>query len=129
MVERQLSEATKVLSDCCKRKFELRAGWSTQSQAAEPQNPLEVREQHLNFLAIPPGSLVGRRLGDRAGDIARGLVHVACDLPARRLWTAFRFERAVAAIGDAREIRVASSPRGPRAPLERGRILPLGQIY
>jgi len=30
-VERQLGEATKILGDCCKRKFELRAGWSTQS--------------------------------------------------------------------------------------------------
>src|SRR5215469_834686 len=88
-----------------KRKFELRAGWSTQSQAADPQNPLEVREQHLNFLAISPGPLVGRRLGDRAGDIARCLVHVACDLPARRVWTAFGLQRADAAIGDAREIR------------------------
>ena len=95
-MERQLGKATKVLSDCCKRKFEPRAGRSTQSQAAEPQDPLEVRKQHLNLLAISSGLIVGRRLGDRAGDIAR------C---------------------------IASSPRGPRAPLERGRILPLGQIY
>src|SRR6516164_4271738 len=64
-MERQLGKATKVLSDCCKRKFEPRAGRSTQSQATEPQNPLEVRKQHLNLLAISSGLIVGRRLGDR----------------------------------------------------------------
>jgi hypothetical protein len=50
-MERQLGKATKVLSDCCKRKFEPRTGRSTQSQATKPQNPLEVRKQHLNLLA------------------------------------------------------------------------------
>src|SRR5262249_52229057 len=104
-MERQLGKATKVLSDCCKRKFKLRAGRSTQSQAAEPQNPLEVRKQHLNLLAISSGLIVGRRPGDRAGDVARCLVHVACDLPARRVWTAFRLEPGVSAIGGAGEIR------------------------
>lgn len=104
-MERQLGKATKVLSDCCKRKFEPRASRPTQSQAAEPQNPLGMRKQHLNLLAISSGLIVGRRLGDRAGDIARRLVHVACDLPARRVWTALGLERAAAAIGDAREIR------------------------
>ena len=59
------SASSKVLSDCCKRKFEPRAGRSTQSQATEPQNPLEVRKQHLNLLAISSGLIVGRRLGDR----------------------------------------------------------------
>ena len=110
-MERQLGKATKVLSDCGKRKFEPRAGRSTQSQAAEPQNPLEVRKQHLNLLAISSGLIVGRRLGDRAGNIARCLVHVACDLPARRVWTAFGLQRAYAAIGDAREIRDSVIPR------------------
>jgi hypothetical protein len=82
-VSRQLGETTKVLSDCSKRTLELRTGRTRQSQAAEPQNALKVDKQHLDLLAIPPGLLVRSSLGDRAGDIARRLVLVARDLPAR----------------------------------------------
>jgi hypothetical protein len=41
-----------VLCDCCQRELKLRAAWSSQAQSVEPQNALEVREQHLNLLAI-----------------------------------------------------------------------------
>jgi hypothetical protein len=61
-------------------------------------------EQHLDFLAIAAGLLVGRRLGDGTCDIARRLVDMSCDLPARRFRTASRLEWTRAAIGDAREV-------------------------
>ena len=61
---------------------------------------------------------------------------MASDLPARRVWRAFRFERAVAAIGGAREIRDSiisarsacpirtRSGRLPRSPTRRRRDIP-----
>jgi hypothetical protein len=54
-------EPAQVLSDGCRRELELGAAWAAQAQAAEPQNALEVGEQHLDLLAI------ATRLRKRAG--------------------------------------------------------------
>ncbi len=70
----QLGEAAEVLGDCRERELELRACRSSQSQATEPQDALQVCEQHLDLLAITPGLFVGGRLGDGAGDVACRLV-------------------------------------------------------
>jgi hypothetical protein len=59
------------------------AAWSSQAQAIEFEDALQVRKQHLDLLAITPGLLVGGCLGDRTGDIASGFVNVSRDLPTR----------------------------------------------
>ena len=43
---------------------------SSQAQPIELQDPLEVREQHLDFLPIITRLLVGRRVGHLAGHVA-----------------------------------------------------------
>lgn len=92
------------MGDGGKCELELRAGRSAKPQASHPKYPLQMREQHLNLLAIAPRLLISGGLGDGAGDIARSLVHVACDLPARRLGAALRLERAVAAVSNAGKV-------------------------
>ena len=69
-----------------------------------PKDALQVREQHLDLLAIAARLLIGGGLGHGAGNVTCRLMNVSRDLAARRLRAASRLERASAAIGDAREI-------------------------
>ena len=48
----ELGEPPQVLCDRCQRELELRAAGTAKAQSAKPQNALEVREQHLDLLAI-----------------------------------------------------------------------------
>jgi hypothetical protein len=43
---------TQVLSNGCKNKLVLGAAWATQSQSPESQDALQVREPHLDLLAL-----------------------------------------------------------------------------
>src|ERR1700728_615063 len=45
-------QPAKVLRNRCQGELELRACGTAKSQSAKPQNALEVREQHLDLLAI-----------------------------------------------------------------------------
>ena len=60
----------------------------TEAQSIKPQDALEVREEHLHFLAILAGLLVGIGLGDITGDIACGFMDAPSDLPIRGVRTA-----------------------------------------
>jgi hypothetical protein len=46
---------------CNSREGELvlRAAWAAQPEATQPQDALEVSEQHLDALSIVPGALEG----------------------------------------------------------------------
>ena len=57
-----------------------------------------MRKQHLN--AFPVATRLLKRLGldQRPGNITGLLIDAARNFPLRRLWTAFGFERATAAI-------------------------------
>jgi hypothetical protein len=59
------------------------ASRASQAQAVEPQNALEMGEQHLDLLAIAPRLRKRFGLGERARDIARGLINAAQDLALR----------------------------------------------
>jgi hypothetical protein len=50
--DEELGELPQVLNRCGEGEFIVRAGWSAQPQAVELQDPLEVREQHLDFLSL-----------------------------------------------------------------------------
>jgi len=46
----KLGETPQVLSDCRQRELELCSARAAKAQSVKPQNALEVREQHLDFL-------------------------------------------------------------------------------
>jgi hypothetical protein len=48
----QLCEPAEVLRDSCQCELELGTAWSAQSQTAEPQDALQMCEQHLNTLSV-----------------------------------------------------------------------------
>jgi hypothetical protein len=57
---------------------------TAQSQAIEAQDALQVGEQHLDFLPLPPRAAIGVGLGDVAGQVTSSFVDAARNL-ARRL--------------------------------------------
>jgi Helix-turn-helix domain len=67
------------LGDRRKREFILCAAGATQSQPAESENAFQVREQHLDTLAVAPGLLERLGTGECASDIASILVDIARD--------------------------------------------------
>ena len=95
-------QTPEVLSDSCEQELIASAAHSTQPQAGEVQDAFEVREQHLNFLAIFARLPVKTGLGDVASYIARRFIDAAGDLAVRRVRTAARLHRARRAIGSAR---------------------------
>jgi hypothetical protein len=67
------------LRDCRQGELELRSARATKTQSVKPQNALEVREQHLDLLAIAARLRERLCFGKRAGDIVCGLIHIAFD--------------------------------------------------
>src|SRR5271169_1153333 len=63
-----------------------------------------MREQHLDFLAITPRSLVSFGRSDSAGGIASRFIKAARDLPLWGFRTAFGFQWTAAAVVNAGEI-------------------------
>src|SRR5262245_38810952 len=59
----ELGQPAEVLSDRCERELELSPARSAQSQAAEPQDTLEMRKQHLDALSVMARSLECFSLG------------------------------------------------------------------
>jgi hypothetical protein len=72
----------------------VRTAGSAQSQSIQLQDPLEVREQHLDFLSIVARLLVTERLGEGSSYIACRFMNAATDLTNRRLWATERLHRA-----------------------------------
>ena len=82
----QRCEPSQVLGDGSQNKFILGASWTTQSKPAELQDALQVREPHLDLLALTSrllealgaseatGQRLGRVHGCRAGSCAMGLL-------------------------------------------------------
>jgi hypothetical protein len=56
----QRREAPQVLGDGGQNELVLGASWATQPKATEPQDALQVREPHLDLLALTPRLLKGR---------------------------------------------------------------------
>src|SRR3546814_19154428 len=67
-------------------------------QSIQSQDPFQVREQHLDLLAVLSGLLVSRRGRDLAGHIARGFVDLAGDLAMRRVRTTQRLQLTALAV-------------------------------
>jgi hypothetical protein len=58
----QPGQSAQVLGGCRHQKLVLCSGWSSETQAVEPENAFEMREQHLDLLA----SVAGRHIGTEA---------------------------------------------------------------
>jgi hypothetical protein len=90
------------LGDGGENKFILGAARTTQSKSAELQDALEMREPHLDLLALTSRRLEALGASERPGDVAGVLMYVARDLARRFFWTALRFERTYIAVELAR---------------------------
>src|ERR1700722_15195376 len=75
-----------------------------EAQSVEPEDALQVSEQHLDLLSFATGDGVGLGLCDCAGLVASGFVNGARDLACGRVWAALRLERAGLAVVLAREV-------------------------
>ena len=81
------------------------------AQSAEPENALQVCEQHLDLFAITARLLERlNHLCQRTGNVTRFLVDAARDPANRRLWTASRLEQAATAVEYAREVKQSRFP-------------------
>jgi hypothetical protein len=69
------------LRGCGEQEFVLRSAWATQSQAPEPQDALEMREQHLNLFLTAAGDLKFGCRGKGPRHITGIFVDIARDLP------------------------------------------------
>ena len=50
----QFGQLPEVLGSCCEEEFVVSAAWSSQPEPVEPQNALEMGEQHLDLLSKAP---------------------------------------------------------------------------
>jgi len=74
-------QTPEVLSDSCEQELIASAAHSAQPQAGEVQDAFEVREQHLNFLAIFARLPVKTGLGDVASYVTGAVIEVAGGIP------------------------------------------------
>jgi hypothetical protein len=73
----QRCEPPQVLGDGSKDKLVLGTSRSTQSKPTELQDALQVREPHLDLLALPPRLFEALGTGERTGNITGVLMDVA----------------------------------------------------
>jgi hypothetical protein len=76
----------------------LRATWPAQPQATQPQDALEMGEQHLDAFAVAARLLESFGVNEWTGGIASVFVDAARDFALGRLWAAFWLQRARATI-------------------------------
>src|SRR5450756_1115000 len=94
----QRCEPPQVLGDGRQDKLVLGASWTTQSQPTELQDAFEVREPHLDLLALASRLLKALGANERPGNIPSVFMDVARDLASWFLWAALRFEWANIAV-------------------------------
>lgn len=79
----ELGELSEVLGRCSEKELVTGAAWTSQSEPTEPEDALEVGEQHLDLLSPVPRTFIGRRVGKGPGHVASVLVEGARDLAGR----------------------------------------------
>src|SRR4030095_4494771 len=94
----QRCEPPQVLSNGGQNKFVLSTSWTTQSKPTELQDALQVREPHLDLLALAPRLLEALGASARPCNVPGMLMDIARDLARWFLWAALRFERAYIAV-------------------------------
>ena len=81
-----------------KEKFVLSSVWTPEAQTREAEYPLEVREQHLDFLPPATGLHVFWSCGVRTGHVASIFMQIPRDVAGKSVRTALGFEFADVAI-------------------------------
>ena len=76
----QRFEPSQVLGDGGQYELILGASWTTQPKPAELQDALQVREPHLDLLALTSRLLKAFGASVRSGDVSGVLVDIARDL-------------------------------------------------
>lgn len=71
----KLRQLPQILSGGCKEELVSGALRSAQAQTAELEDALEMGKEHLDLLAPMPRTLIGRRVRQSPGDIARITSH------------------------------------------------------
>src|SRR5262249_55438656 len=100
----KFGEPPQILSNRCQRELEPGTARAAQAQSVEPQNALEMCEQHLDLLTIAARLRESCCLCDRTGNIACGLMNAAHDFALRGLGTASVLQPASSAIVHTREV-------------------------
>ena len=91
---KDLGEFAEVLGGCSEKEFVVCAAWPLQSESPQPENMLEVGEEHLDHLAQRHQDFILLGLGDFAGYLAGVFMLFACDLAGVRIGAALRFRKA-----------------------------------
>ena len=94
----QLRQSSEVLRDCRQRELVPCAVRASKTQPAEPQDAFQVREPHLDTLAIVPRLLEGCGASKRSSDVAGSLVDAAGNFASWGLGAASGFQWARGAI-------------------------------
>ena len=82
----------------CEQELVLGAAWPTQPQSPQPQDALEMCEQHLDLFPTAASELKFRRVGEGPRDISRVFIDVPRNLARDIIRAAPRFEFADVAI-------------------------------
>ena len=86
------------MGDGRENKLVLGASGPTQPEPTELQDALQVREPHLDLLALAPRLLEALGASERPRDISGVLMDIARDLTRWFFWAALGFERASVAV-------------------------------
>jgi hypothetical protein len=86
------------LGSSCEEKFVVGSVWTPEAQTREAEYPLEMCEQHLDFLPPATGLRVFRSCGVRAGHVAGVFMQIPGDLAGDIVGAALRFEFADVAV-------------------------------
>lgn len=85
-------ESPEVLGDGGQNKLILGASWTTQSKSTKLENALQMREPHLDLLALQPWSFERLGAGEGSRHITSDFVPMVWSLAKRDLGTALRPE-------------------------------------
>ena len=94
----QRCEPPQVLSNGGQNKFVLSTSWTTQSKPTELQDALQVREPHLDLLALMSRLLEALGASERPRNVPGMFMDIARDLARWFLWAALWFEWANVAV-------------------------------
>ena len=84
----ELGELSEVLGGCSEQELVAGAAWTAQSEPTEPEDALEVGEQHLDLLATMSRAFISRCPCQGPGNVAGVFVEVSRDLAGRCVRTA-----------------------------------------
>ncbi len=99
-----LGHSSQILRSCCHQKLIMSTAWTTQSQAIEFEDALEVSEEHFHLLSLPARLFVLRGCRDAPRFIACSFMDAAHDFAKLRIRTASILHRTAVTVHLARSV-------------------------